>query len=62
MDETNNLFIPDMVQASSFRNLNPINTVISQAEPHKLSGDVGLPKQIWAMLGNWLDEDYQWQV
>ena len=38
-----------------------MTTVLSHAVPDKLSGDVGLPKEHWAMIGNWLEEGMEWE-
>jgi hypothetical protein len=40
--------------------LHPATTVLSHATPDKLSGDVALPKQVWGMLGCWLEEGMEW--
>lgn len=61
VDETNKLAINDGFQAASASHLHPVTTVLSHAVPDKLSGDVGLPKEHWAMIGNWLEEGMEWE-
>lgn len=56
-DETNILGINDAVQFSSLEHLNQAGTVLSISVPNELSGDVNLPKEIWTMIGMWMDEE-----
>lgn len=60
MDETNKLGVLDGFQAASAVHLHPATTVLSHATSDKLSGDVALPKQVWGMLGCWLEEGMEW--
>lgn len=61
MDETNKLAINDGFQAASASHLHPATTVLSHAKPDCLSGDVTLSKQLYAMLGGWLEEGMEWE-
>lgn len=56
LDETNKLLGLDVYQSAHFTALNAAGTVLSHTVPHALSGDVNIPKQCWAMIGNWINE------
>lgn len=57
MDETNIKAVPDGYSAASLEHFNSVGTALSMADPDQVSGDINLPKEIWAMVANWGEED-----
>ena len=56
MDETNNKAVLDGYGAASLEHFNSAGTALSLADADKVSGDINLPKEIWAMVANWGEE------